>query len=178
MRRARHTLLRALTLTLGLAFFGACGGGPSGARPDTPQAAPADRGTPARGVCAAVTEEVAAITGLRLRQTPLDISAPGEGLLRGCTWTEEGGGLNVFSLTKETADQYARHDENNYRRNFPRRFKPLEGFGERAYVSPNVNGGWAACALRGAETFFVEIEGAATTEEQARRLLRLALDRL
>src|SRR5215207_1593506 len=111
MRPARHQLLRGGALTLGLALLGACGGNPSGARPDVPKTTPANHSTSARGVCAALTDEVAAITGLRLRQTPLDISAPGEGLLRGCTWTEEGGGLNVFAVTKETADQYERHDE-------------------------------------------------------------------
>src|SRR5215207_147730 len=178
MRLDRHLSLRVLTLALCLPLLGACGANPSGARSAAPRAAAANRGTPARGVCSAVTEDVAAITGLRLRQPPLDISDPGEGLLRGCAWTEEGGGLNVFSMTKETADKFEKHDADNYRRNFPERFKPLEGYGDRAYVTPNVNGGWAACALRGPENFFVEIEGKATTEEQARRLLRLALDRL
>jgi len=178
MRLAGHRLFRVWTLTLCLPLLGACGGNPSDVQSDAPKTAPANRGTSARGGCAALADEVAAITGLRLRQPPLDISAPGEGLLRGCTWTEEGGGLNVFSMTKETANKYEEHDENNYRRNFPERFKRLEGFGDRAYVSPNVNEGWAACSLRGSETFFVEIEGKATTEEQARRLLRLAIDRL
>lgn len=178
MRLGNHKLFRVLAVMVGAALLGASGGIPSDARSDASKTAPANRGKSVRGVCAALTDEVAVITGLRLRQPPLELSAPGEGLLRGCTWTEEGVGANVLAMTKEPADKYEEHDENNYMRNFPDRFKRLEGLGDRAFVSPTVNDGWAACALRGSETFFVEIEGKATTEEQARRLLRLAIGRL
>jgi hypothetical protein len=123
-----------------------------------------------------MTAEVAAIAGFELRP-PLELHAPDEELLRGCTWSEEGGGLNTFGITKEPASKYAEHDEDKYRKNFPEHFKQLKGFGDRAFVAPMVNEGWTACALRGLETFCVEINGEATTEDQARRLLRLALDR-
>lgn len=184
MKSANHKLLCAWMLVLGL-LLGACGGNRSGSATNAPNNAPnngpartsANRGAAARENCAAMTNEVSAITGLKLRQPPLELHAPDEGLLRGCTWSEEGGGLNTFGITKEPASKYVEHDEDKYRKAFPERFKQLEGFGDKAFASPMALEGWTACALRGSEAFCVEITGEATTEDQAKKLLRMALDR-
>jgi hypothetical protein len=120
-----------------------------------------------------MTDEISAIVGLQLRH-PLEIHAPEEGLLRGCVWADSGGGLNTFEIAKEPASKY---DETKDRTAFRERFKQLDEFGEKAYVVPAAFEGWKACALRGSESFRVEIMGEATTEDQATKLLRLALDR-
>ena len=123
-----------------------------------------------------MTEEIAAIAGLKLRQ-PLDLSAPNEGLLRGCTWAESGGGVGVVELAKEPASKYDEMERKN-RAGSPERFKQLEGIADKAYVAPNVSEGWNAYALRGSESFRVEVIAEGATAEQATKLLRLVLARL
>jgi hypothetical protein len=127
--------------------------------------------------CSKMTAEVSSIARLKLRQNPLEIHAPEEGLLRGCTWSEEGGGVSTFGITKEPAGKYSEEHEGEYRKAFAEKFKQLDGFGEKAFVAPLAFDGWTACALRTSDCTCVEITGEATTAEQATKLLRLALDR-
>jgi hypothetical protein len=126
--------------------------------------------------CADMTAEVSAISGRKLRQRPLEIHAPQEGLIRGCTWSEEGGGVNTYEITKEPANKYIEKHEDVFRKASAERFKQLQGFGDKAFLSPTAFEGWTACALRSSDCTCVEISGESTTAEQATKLLRFALD--
>src|SRR4051794_7218444 len=117
MKCVNHKLLRAWMLALGLLLLGACGGHPSGPLANSPNSNSANPGTQGRTGCAAMTNEIAAITGLQLRP-PLDLSAPDEGLLRGCSWAESGGGTAVIEITKEPASKYDEGEKTN-RAGFP-----------------------------------------------------------
>lgn len=141
MKSANHKLPCAWMLVLGL-LLGACrdrSGSATNASNNAANNAPArtsaNRSAAAREDCAAMTNEVSAITGLKLRQPPLELHAPDEGLLRGCTWSEEGGGLNTFGITKEPASRYDKHDEDKYRKAFPERFKAVGV----AHLHPSAN---------------------------------------
>jgi len=176
MEYVHHKLLCAWMLAVGLLLLGACGGHPSDPLTNSPNSSPANPGAPGRTGCAAMTSEIAAITGLQLRP-PLDLSAPNEGLLKGCSWSESGGGTAVIQITKEPANKYDEGEKQN-RAASPERFKQLEGLADKAYVVPSATEGWNAYALRGSESFRVEVTARAATAEQATKLLRLALARL
>lgn len=176
MKYVHHKLLCAWMLALGLLLLGACGSHPSNPLTNSPNSGSANSSTPGRTGCAAMTNEIATITGLQLRP-PLDLTAPDEGLLRGCSWSESGGGTAVIEITKEPASKYAEMEKSN-RAMAPERFKQLEGIADKAYVVPSATEGWNAYALRGSESFRVEVTAKAATAEQATQLLRLALAQL
>ena len=176
MKYGHHKLLCVWLLALGLLILAACGSRSSDATMNALNNASASRGTSASTGCAAMTDEIAAITGLQLRR-PLDLSAPQEGLLRGCSWAETGGGTGVIEIAKEPASKYAEMEKSN-RAMAPERFKELKGLADKAYVVPSATTGWNAYALRGSESFRIEVIAGSGTPEQATKLLRLALDRL
>jgi hypothetical protein len=177
MKKLRKLFLFSVCLLTFCFLFVACENGSKAASPEESKQKAKPTASSDKS-CAAMNADVSAITGRKLRPRPLDIEAPQEGLLRGCTWSEEGGALHTFQLTKQPASKYKEeHDPDKFKISFPEKFKQLEGFGGQGFVSPTIEEGYIACSVRGSECFCAEANGEGTTADQATKLLRLAMDR-